>query len=328
MALAACLALCVSSTALADDKAAAEALFQEAKKLSADGDHASACPKFEASFQLDKQLGTLMNLADCLETTSQVASAWAHWNEATEWAKKQGDKRLAYIDGRKKGVASRLPKIIVRVTARTKAAAQLTVRRGDTVVRPASFGIALPSDPGKVSFSVWREDEKLHEEQVIAAEGKETTLRLDLDAIATAHPGVDAPLALAPPATPIAPAAPPYSPLHRNTGIIVGGAGIAATLAAIGFQVGAVVKKGQADEPDSCVSERFCTPQGFEAAEQARRFADIGQWLGVGGLAALAIGATVFATAPKAPDRDTAASIQLRPWAGKNRQGGSLRLTW
>lgn len=324
MGLAAWLGLCLCSTALADDKAAAEALFQEAKKLSAEGDHIGACPKFEASFRLDHQLGTLMNLADCLETTSQVASAWAHWNEATEWAKKQGDKRLPYIDGRKKGVASRLPKIVVRVTARTQAAAGLTVRREDTVVGPASFGIALPADPGKVSFSVWRQDEKLHEEQVNAAEGKKTTLHLDLDAISAAHPEADAPLA---PAPPIAQPAAPYSPLHRNTGIIMGAAGIAATLAAVGFQVGAVVKKGQADEPDSCVNG-FCTPQGFEAAEQARSFADIGQWLGVGGLATLAIGATVFATAPISPDQDTKVSIQLRPWAGKNRRGGSLRLTW
>jgi hypothetical protein len=124
-----------------------------------------------------------------------------------------------------------------------------------------------------------------------------------------------------------APAAPPHSPAQRNAGIIVIATGIAATLGAVGFQVGAVIKKGQADQPDQCVNG-FCTPQGFESAEQARRFADIGQWLGVGGLATLAIGATIFATAPDAPKQDDSAWLQLTPWATVGGGGAHLRGVW
>ena len=46
--------------------AAAETLFREGKALGTDGKIAEACPKFEASLELDRSLGTLLNLADCL----------------------------------------------------------------------------------------------------------------------------------------------------------------------------------------------------------------------------------------------------------------------
>src|SRR5688572_14406309 len=49
----------------AGQPAAADMLFKEAVKLAEQGKWAEACPKFQASYELDPQLGALMSLADC-----------------------------------------------------------------------------------------------------------------------------------------------------------------------------------------------------------------------------------------------------------------------
>ena len=91
------LTLVWSAPARADQVADAEALFDAARDLAKSGHYAEACPKFEASLELDEQLGTLVNLADCYENLGRVATAWAGWGAAREWAKREGDDRLDYI---------------------------------------------------------------------------------------------------------------------------------------------------------------------------------------------------------------------------------------
>src|SRR4051795_11986152 len=97
--LVAALALTLAAPARAGDSAAAEALFQQAKMLTEQQRYDEACPKFAASYKLDKTLGTLLNLADCEEHIDHVASAWAHWGEAVELAQKTGDKRDSFAGG-------------------------------------------------------------------------------------------------------------------------------------------------------------------------------------------------------------------------------------
>src|SRR5262245_6886680 len=89
-------ALSLSAPASADDSAAAEALFQQAKLLKEQQRWAEACPKFEASYKLDKTLGTLLNFADCEEHVGRIATAWARFGEAVELAQKTGDKRETF----------------------------------------------------------------------------------------------------------------------------------------------------------------------------------------------------------------------------------------
>jgi len=95
--------------ALAGDSAAADALFQSAKQLMGQQKYADACPKFEASYKLDKTLGTLLNLADCHEKLGKVASAWAEWGEAADRATREGDSRADYATKRRNALASRPP---------------------------------------------------------------------------------------------------------------------------------------------------------------------------------------------------------------------------
>ena len=84
----------VPSLARADsslaDKAAAQSLFDEGRKLMTEGKFAQACPKLAESQKLDPGVGTQFNLADCYERLGQTASAWAGFLEAASTAKSMG----------------------------------------------------------------------------------------------------------------------------------------------------------------------------------------------------------------------------------------------
>src|SRR3954466_14533076 len=77
----------------ASDKAAAESLFDEGKKLASEHKYAEACPKFSESLRLDSGVGTMLYLADCYEKVGQTASAWGQFREAAAIAKRQNDAR-------------------------------------------------------------------------------------------------------------------------------------------------------------------------------------------------------------------------------------------
>src|SRR5688572_17527836 len=158
------LALVLGAPAVRADRFAdAEALFKAAKQLEKDGKLAEACPKYEASYKLDEQLGTLMNLANCYELQGRVATAWARWIAAYEWAKREGDERLPYVEERQRKLEPRLPKLELEVV---NPVAGLTVRRGDSDLNEASWGVPVPVDPGFVTVTVLRGDQVLEERKV------------------------------------------------------------------------------------------------------------------------------------------------------------------
>ena len=296
--------------------ATAEAIFQAAKDLADAGKWEEACPKFKASYELDRQLGTLLNLANCYEQINKLAQAWVRWNEAIDWAGRENDKRLGWIKERQSTVVPRLPKLVVNVT---RPAADLSIHHDGTPLPPASYGIPLAVDPGAVVVRVSRGDQVLETREVKAEEGKTTELALDLKAIAEKHPAPEKP-----PDKPDKKPDPdkpkePYDPTQRTAGIIVGAVGLAAVLAAAGLEIGALVKKGQADEPDACVNQ-ICSPKGLEAAEEGRTLAEVGQWLGIAGLGVLAVGVTVFLTAPSEDDP----AVSFQPWLAPGLAGLSV----
>src|SRR5262245_18728599 len=63
-------------SARADDSAAAQALFDQGRKLMESERWAEACPKLEESQRLDPAGGTLLHLALCREHEGRIATAW------------------------------------------------------------------------------------------------------------------------------------------------------------------------------------------------------------------------------------------------------------
>jgi hypothetical protein len=323
--------LCAVAPSARAETAAADVLFQQAKKLAAEGNMAEACPKFHASYEIDKQLGVLLNVADCEEKLGRVATAWGLWGEALEWAKRAADPRLGYVQERRSAVEPRLPWLTIVVS---HPVATLQIFRDEVPVPPPSFGVALPLDPGAHSVIVRRGTQLLQQLPLTASEQQRAELPLDLAAIDAAVPapkqlppsgdhGGGAPAVSGAPAP--VPAAEGTGDSQRLAGWIVGGTGAAAVLVAGALEIAALVKKGQADADDSCVN-KFCSPAGLEAADAAKSYADVGQWLGIAGLGALAVGATLLLTAPAAdPGPPAAARLELGPWLGPGLAGITVR---
>lgn len=299
----------LSTPARADDNAAAEALFQQAKTLTEQRRYDEACPKFAASYKLDKTLGTLLNLADCEEHINHVASAWAHWGEAVELAQKAGDKRDAFAGSHRDALVKRLPMLRLDVAVPVVA---LDVYRDSVKIDPAAYGVPLPSDPGGHVVSVRRGAETLAEKRVVVREGETSSLSLDLVAIEKAAP---------PPS--VAYDLPPSG--LRTSGFVIGTVGVAALLVAGSFEIAALVNKSAANATDSCVN-KHCTPAGLVTAERANDFATAGQWVGIGGIVMTAVGVSLVIASPGRRAAPSAAPpVSVSGWLLPGSGGLSLR---
>ncbi len=136
--------------AASGDKAAAEALFTEGRRLMEAGRYPEACPKFEASQRLDPGVGTMLNLAECYEKTGRTASAWAEFREVISAAKAAESRdREDLARTRASALEGKLSRLTIALSPEASATQSLEVRRDGAVVDPAELGSAIPVDPGK-----------------------------------------------------------------------------------------------------------------------------------------------------------------------------------
>lgn len=302
--------------ARADDEAAsAQALFDEAIALKEKEDWAGACPKFESSYKLDPALGTLLNLANCFEKLGKIASAWARWEEAYQWATKNNDDRAEYAKRNRDALAPRLPRLKIIVT---NAAPALSIERDTSKLSDAMYGTALPVDPGEHVVFVKRDDELLKTEKVKVVEAQTAEVTLDLAAIEKA----------APPRKPkkdVVVVGP--SPALRKVGWAVGATGLAGVVAAGAIEGIALAKKGEADDPSSCV-DKLCTPQGKALAEEARSTAEVGQWIGIGSLVVVAVGVTLLIVTPSTVEVKSSPADEKRDTRARRERRAPGRDVW
>lgn len=283
--------------ASAGDPVAAEALFQQGKQLVAERKYAEACPKYDASYKLDPTLGTLLNLADCYEKAGRIATSWSTWGAAMEQAQRDKDPRLDYAKERREALFPRLPKVVVRVY---NAVPGIDVLWDGAKLAPGAFGSEMPTDPLDHKLVVRRDDGVVLFEKTVRVtdDGKKTEIPLDMVALNRAHPrrsaDDDSSSAWGP---------------QRKAGLVVGGIGLAALLTAGGLELGALLKRDEANEANACV-DGFCTPKGMESIQAARTYAEAGQWIGLGGIIAFSVGATLFFAAPSTSPASPGASKQ------------------
>jgi len=152
-----------------DDPTSAEALFREARALVVAGDYVDACPKFAESLRLDHASGTLLNLADCEEHTSRIATALAHFRELSRELPEADERQRIAADGAA-ALEARVPHLTVRSSTSLPLGAKIW--RDDVEIPRASLDLALPVDPGTHTVVVSDGDRILCRVEVEVREGQ------------------------------------------------------------------------------------------------------------------------------------------------------------
>src|SRR5580700_9176679 len=132
----------------------AEELFKQGRAALEAKDYSTACPKFSASLQIERAVGTLISLAQCEEATVRLAAARQHWQEAADLADATNDRlnRGPFARQHFAQVDPRVPRLLLRLAA--GAPADTSVRRDDVTLGAAAFGVPLPLDPGAHRITV------------------------------------------------------------------------------------------------------------------------------------------------------------------------------
>jgi hypothetical protein len=290
--------LCAVMPALADsasDKALAQSLFDDGKKLMNEGKYAEACPKLAESQKLDPGGGTLLNLAVCHEKEGRIATAWAEFNDALSQAKKDGRaEREAFAREHIAAIEPKLSKLEINVVPATASVPGLTVKMDGGAIGKAAWGHGLPVDPGKHTLEATAPGKKPWNGEVeIGAEADKKSIEV---------PALeDAPAETKPTTTTTT--VDTGGSNQKTIGYIVGGAGIVALGVGAVFGISAFSKWSQRN--DNCPND-VCNAKAKELGDDARTAANIAN-VGVGvGLVAIGVGAYLIFTAPSAPEKVTA----------------------
>lgn len=286
--------------ATAADRAAAEALFEQARAAMNAGRYAEACPLLQKSQELDPGGGTLLNLAMCHEREGRTATAWVEYHDAAAQAAR--DKREDRETAARKRAAE-LDAVLSRLTLAVgpDAAPGLEVTRDGVVVPRAAWNAPVPVDPGP-HVIVARAPGRAPFEAKVVVGPRADVQRLVVPALAPA------PSASAPPSAP--PPAAPATTFQRTVGYVLGGVGIVTLGAAAG--VGAYALSRDHAARDLCGGDASCPPgDGLDASRSARRAAQATDILLGVGAATLITGVAVVLTAKPT----TSTSVAVGPAA-------------
>lgn len=313
------------------DKAAAEALFDEALELMKDKRYAEACPKLEESQRIDAGIGTLLYLAECYEKTGRTASAWATFREAASAASAAGQAdRARQGKSRADRLEEGLSKLTIMVAPENKTLDGFRVVRAGELVQPPLFDAAVPVDPGQMTIEASAPGYETYTKTVtVPANGGRGLIQIPPLA---AQPGTAAGIAAPPPTSPGSRQATPANPNDQSTspgadltadagtsdggtsrtvGVVLMGVGAAGVVVGSIFGVDALRKKSDAD--DECGDTTCNTEEGAKLNEDAQDAALISTIGFVAGAGALLAGGIIYFTAP---DGTETGRMELNPIAG------------
>jgi tetratricopeptide (TPR) repeat protein len=309
----------------------ADALFREGRALLDAKKYDEACPKLAQSHELEPGAGTLVALALCHEGQGKTATAHRELLEAAALGKRVGRTDLAAAaQKRAAGIEPTLSKVVVRVPEHER----VDVKLDDRPLTREDVGVAVAVDPGehRVVASAPRKRARTY---VVRLAGAGTT-EIVVDRLEDAAPvAVVAPKPAPPPIV----AAEPAPAADTSTGGTQRAIGVVTmTGSLVGFGVGAYF--GGRALSESSEANRACPQQGpckdgaaddaNARAKSSMNMAIIGAAAGTG---ALALGAIIYFTAPRAePARGKAdepkKSARLVPSAGPREVGLGLAGTF
>ncbi len=287
----------------ARERAAAEALFQEATALMDAKSFSEACDKLAASQQLDPALGTMLYLADCYDQAGRTASAWALFREVAERSRRAGQPDRERIAAeRAMALEGKLSKLEVRVAPALRVR-ELELRVGGSLLPQASWNVALPVDPGPTKLEA-RAPGKQPLTLEIDVEPGSTSQIVEVPALADApaEPRSERFVAVTPPRSDAA----PQTSTQRTIGFVMSGAGVLALAAGGYFGYRAYSQNTDSKADCRAGQPNACTKRGVDMREKAQMSANIATIATVSGGVLTAAGLGLVLTAP-ALNKDVAA---------------------
>ncbi len=290
----------------------------------ADGRHAEACVKFEESQRLRSGIGTQFNLAECYEQTGRVASAWSLYLRVAAETKSLGQpEREEVARTRAAALEARLARLTIKVTAPV---AGLELELDGAAMNRATWGIALPLDPGKHSLLARAAGHETWRGEALVPEGP-TELTIAVPKLAPSRSTRAAPTPR--PAPPRA-SAERRSPslLARRMPYIVGGVGAASVVLGALLGLRAISKNGEAEEicvdtPTACPPDQIQRHGDLTAAAHAARTA--GYFTFGLGLVGIGVGAAWVLRQEADADAQASQALMLQTRFGAAGLGAELK---
>ena len=294
----------------AADSATAQALFDQARTLIAQGHAAEACPKLEESERLDPGSGTLLNLARCYEQTGRIASAWSKYLETAASAKVSGNTaREAVARQQAEALRPRLSTLTIAVAPDGKDIAGLEVTRDGAQVGSVQWGLAIPADEGdhKISakapgYATW--------ESVVTVKGEGSAATATVPALVAAPAGGT----IGAPATAVGGES-TESPKGHGLGtqriVAIAAAGVGVVGLGVGTAFG-FISKGHHDDAAKYCSGSVCSdPRGVSAGNDAYSTGNVATVALIVGAVGVAAGVTLWFTAPHSSNSATSVGLGL-----------------
>jgi hypothetical protein len=291
--------------ARADNAAAANALFDEGKRLMQAGRYAEACPKFADSQRLDPGVGTMLNLADCYEKNGQTASAWSTYRAAAAAARDKG--QTTREQAARDSVARLEPglsKVIVTITPQPDADALIVMLDG-TAIPPGLRGIPTPVDAGNHRLEASGPGKKPWSTALTVKSAATTSTLVPVLESAPAQPVADAGKTM--PNGRTASTEPRDGKSQRTVALIVGGVGVAGV--AVGSVFGIMANASNSKADPFCSSSDHCTDEGKSYVNTAHSQATVSTVAFAIGGAGLLAGTILWLTAPRAHEHGPSVGV-------------------
>ena len=251
----------------------------------------AACSKFAASLQLDEQIGTKLNLANCRERQDRSFEAYSLYVEAADEAKRTNKEgREQFARTRMAALAPKLAHVTVRVAQPLPAGVTITI--GTRALAEAEWTVEHAVAPGAIAIDV-------------AAAGYQP-IHVDRQVAAGEHVAIDLPALVATTSTGPIVGGNDVTRRRSRVPIILGASGGVLMLASLGLGLHA---KSRYDDARSA--------NDADGVSSAQREADIATGFVIVGAVTFTVGAVLYFRGRKA-DRDR---VVVAPTAFGDRGG-------
>ena len=298
-----------SRWALASSPEEADGLFRQGRAAMNEENYEDARSYFQQSLQLDRALGTVLNLAVCEEKLGKLSAALAHLQEALALAA-DDDERRPLIVQRISRMDARLPRLTIQPNASIDAT--VTIFLDSRPLGPAELGRPIRVDPGTHLLECSGPHEERCTRLFQVSEGKESvqipTLIVAPATAPASHPAeaVGRPIAEPPAPHPSPPLLQRPASERRAVAYAVGGFSLATVV--VGLIAGAGVLRQKAIVAAHC-ENKACDEEGVNAADTGRTLSTISTVTVAVGAAGLGVSAYVLLSTPSAANTTAGLSI-------------------